>query len=225
MHDYPGLWIVLEGMDGSGTTTTMYELAKRIGTADKWHPLSTTCEPTMRKHGRRIREMLLAPKKDIMLTGEELMNLFVLDRYDHVNNQVVPDLRNGKIVLQDRYNLSTLAYQGVLQGMPIEQIVEMHRFLPIIPDAILLFQLELQEAERRTSDGAHKEAFDDLDKQRKSHEAYAQLPAIMKKHLPKYPLHVIDANRSPEEVANQCMEIVNPVLPYPYRTLEEKLGR
>jgi dTMP kinase len=128
-----GKLIVFEGIDGTGKTTQLSLLATAL--ADRGLPVISTREPTDGKYGRKIRE--LYSNRESVSRQEEL-ELFLADRREHVQEVLEPALQAGKIVLCDRYVLSTVAYQGAA-GFNPEEILTRNGFAPT-PDLTLLFQ-------------------------------------------------------------------------------------
>lgn len=201
-------------MDGSGTTTAAKELAGRIYDADKEHIVLLTREPTKRKYGLQIRNMLANPQMDVEKTGDTLTRLFVSDRFDHTDNVVMPALSQGLVVVQDRGMYSTIVYQG-LQGVPHKKIVELHTCMPARPDAVLIFNVSLEDALKRVNLRKDaKEAFDQESFLTRTCSAYRQLPDILRRAGISHPRYIIDANRSISEVVDQCMKAIDNLLPY-----------
>ena len=215
-----GIWIVLEGPDFSGTTTQTCTLHNRIFKQHKGNLVMTTREPTMRPFGMKIRELLKNPPKDVEDMGQMYLEGFVADRLDHMQNVVLKNVAEGNIVVQDRTFISTLAYQGGIQGMDYASIVSAHKDMPRMqPDALILFDLELGELVRRRArsagkDSDHDEVFDRSDMLAKSHAAYKKLPAVLAKHMPDLKFHVIDANGDENTVTEEIMKIIQPLLPF-----------
>jgi dTMP kinase len=108
------MFIVLEGLDGAGTTTQQSLLATRLRAAG--YDVVTTREPTDGPIGGQIRQAL---RRRLTLPGGQPLDprtialLFAADRIDHVRSVVEPALEAGKVVLCDRYAHSSLAYQAV----------------------------------------------------------------------------------------------------------------
>jgi dTMP kinase len=102
-----GVFICIEGLDGSGKSTQTELLAKKLCKAG--YNAISTAEPSKGKLGHFIRKRLFEQKR-LPTTAEAL--LFAADRIDHVQNTVIPALKEGKIVISDRYVYSSLAYQG-----------------------------------------------------------------------------------------------------------------
>ena len=102
-----GVFICIEGLDGSGKTTQAGLLTKRLY---KSHNAVYTSEPSHCKTGTFIRECCLYGEERLPTEAEAL--LFAADRIEHVQNEIAPALEEGKLVICDRYVYSSLAYQG-----------------------------------------------------------------------------------------------------------------
>jgi dTMP kinase len=102
-----GIFIVIEGLDGSGKTTQARTLTKQLL---KSHNAMLTAEPSQGKIGSFIREHCLYGETRFPIGAEAL--LFAADRIEHIQNEVLPALKAGKLVICDRYIYSSLAYQG-----------------------------------------------------------------------------------------------------------------
>jgi dTMP kinase len=108
-----GLFVVLEGLDGAGTTTQCTALAERLRQAGP--EVLTTREPSDGPIGTQIRQALAGrlslPDRLAPLTAPTLALLFAADRVDHAAAEVEPALARGAVVLCDRDLLGSLAYQ------------------------------------------------------------------------------------------------------------------
>ncbi len=102
-----GVFIIIEGLDGSGKTTQANLLAKKLSES---FSVFFTAEPSHGKTGTYIRESCLYEEKRLPAASEAL--LFAADRIEHLENEVKPALAEGKVVICDRYLYSSLAYQG-----------------------------------------------------------------------------------------------------------------
>ncbi len=194
-----GLLIVFEGTDGTGKSTQLQLLSRYL--QDKGFPVVTTREPTEGNFGRKIRSLYMNRNK---YSREEELELFLADRREHVHNLVIPALKKGKIVLCDRYFLSTAAYQGA-RGFDPEEILRRNNFAPD-PDLALLFQVPLDTGQKRIISG-RGETPNDFE-QRENLDRVAAIFAAIKKPY----IQVIDANRSIEEVHRQVVRYVTPLL-------------
>jgi dTMP kinase len=111
-----GVFIVVEGLDGSGKTTQAEILARRLSTAFN---VMLTAEPSRGKIGAFIREGCLYENERLPTEAEAL--LFAADRIEHMETELKPALDEGKVVICDRYIYSSLAYQGS-SGLSLEWI-------------------------------------------------------------------------------------------------------
>ena len=102
-----GIFIVIDGVDGSVKTTQANLLTRKL---EKTQKVLLTAEPSLGKIGTFIREDCLFEDKRLPTEAEAL--LFAADRIEHMNNEVKPALDEGKLVICDRYIYSSLAYQG-----------------------------------------------------------------------------------------------------------------
>jgi dTMP kinase len=102
-----GIFIVIEGLDGSGKTTQATLLANRLSQS---YTVLLTAEPSRGKIGTFIREGCLYEDKRLPTEAEAL--LFAADRIEHLQKELRPALEDGKLVICDRYVYSSLAYQG-----------------------------------------------------------------------------------------------------------------
>jgi len=131
-----GRLLVLEGLDGCGKSTQLPHLAGALRAAG--HDVVVTREPTDGAWGRRIREMA---RSDERVAPEEELRWFTEDRREHVDTVISPALADGRVVLSDRYWLSTVAYQGA-RGLDWRQILARSEAEFPLPDLALLFVVD-----------------------------------------------------------------------------------
>jgi len=140
------LFIVFEGIDGSGKSTACAETEKALLLAGE--SVVRLAEPTKGMHGNRIRQLLSQPVKpdpDLML------ELFIKDREEDVASNISPNLASGAVVLLDRYYFSNAAYQGA-SGLSFKRILSLNeRFGFPKPDRVYLFDLDPKVALERIS--------------------------------------------------------------------------
>jgi len=130
-----GKLIVLEGIDGCGKSTQRDRLVDALRAAGR--EVVATAEPTNGAWGRRIRA---AAKRGDAVAPEDELAWFTRDRREHVEAVVRPALAAGKVVVSDRYFLSTVAYQGARGCDPWRILAESEAEFPI-PDLVLLLVL------------------------------------------------------------------------------------
>jgi dTMP kinase len=143
-----GLFLVLEGLDGAGTTTQAARLAAWLRAQGR--RVHVTAEPSGGPAGVLVRQVLskrLAGPAGAPFDPAALALLFAADRLDHVNVEIAPKLAGGIDVVCDRFTLSSLAYQGAaLGGMP--WVAELNR-AAARPDATLFLGVRPEVALRR----------------------------------------------------------------------------
>ena len=134
-----GRLIVFEGAEGAGKTTQIRILAKRLAIACV--PTIAVREPGGTPVGDAIREMLLHREHEITATSEAL--LFMASRAELVAREIQPALDGGKVVLVDRFFLSTYAYQIVGRGLPETEVRAANRLATagLVPDLTLLLDV------------------------------------------------------------------------------------
>ncbi|MDX2022171.1 MAG: dTMP kinase [Deltaproteobacteria bacterium] len=141
------LFIVLEGIDGSGTTTQAERLLAHL--RGRGRQVSGTREPSTGPVGKLIREILLgghAPAPGSSVHGDTMALLFAADRRDHLQREIEPALAAGTDVVSDRYVWSSLAYQAQEADLPwVRGLARSLRE----PDLTLLIDLPIEEAARR----------------------------------------------------------------------------
>ena len=140
-----GMLIVFEGIDGTGKSTQLDLLADAL--EGQGYPVITTREPTNGTYGLKIRS--LYDKRD-HVTKEEELELFLQDRREHVQKMLAPCLADRKIILCDRYYLSTIAYQGAV-GFDTTEIERKNNFAPE-PDLALLFHMSSKDSIERITE-------------------------------------------------------------------------
>ncbi len=128
-----GIFVVLEGIDGTGKTTQLALLAEKYQEAG--FPVVRTREPTDGIWGKQIRE--IAAKGRDHISPEYELDLFLKDREEHVANVIEPALRARNIVLSDRYYYSTIAYQSAI-GIDPDHIRRRNEELFPKPDVVIL---------------------------------------------------------------------------------------
>ena len=192
-----GVLVNLEGIDGCGKSTQSKLLLEKLeGEGEKVIILK---EPTKRPHGQKLWDMLHGKRK---ATNEEILELFVLDRKQHVEEKIEPALDGGAVVLMDRYYYSSMAYQ-VAGGIDVEEIREKHEFAPK-PDVVLIFDLPVSVALERVKGHSDADEFEKEEHLEKVREAYLDLendPLV----------RIVDATGTPEEIFGNVWKLVSEV--------------
>ena len=130
-----GLFVVFEGIDGTGKSTQLHLLAEKL--QQLGYAVVSTREPTGGSFGQKIRKLFVDRG---VVSQEEELELFIADRDQHVQEVIAPGLANGWVVVCDRYYLSTIAYQGA-NGMDPDIILRKNKDFPI-PDLAIILEIE-----------------------------------------------------------------------------------
>ena len=196
-HTLP-VFIVLEGIDGSGTTTQSRLLSDKLAA----HGVANlrTAEPTDGPIGRFIRSALSG---EVQLSSRALQLLFFADRHEHVVNVIEPALDAGQAVISDRYALSTIAYASI--GGDRSLFTSIAEYFAQ-PDLTIFLQLDPHLAiERITQRGEGQEIFEKEDLLHKIDAAYRREI----ERLPDEKKLVIDGTQPIAAVAEQIWERVS----------------
>ena len=192
-----GVLVNLEGIDGCGKSTQSKLLLEKLeGEGEKVIILK---EPTKRPHGQKLWDVLHGKRK---ATNEEILELFVLDRIQHVEEKIQPALDDGTVILMDRYYYSSMAYQ-VAGGIDVEEIREKHVFAPK-PDIVLIFDLPVSIALERVKGHSNADEFEKEEHLEKVREAYLDLendPLVK----------IVDATGTPEGIFENVWRLVSEV--------------
>ena len=189
--------IDLEGIDGCGKSTQSKFLMKKF--EENNEKTIILKEPTSGKYGKKLWEMLSGKRK---ATTEQILDLFVMDRKEHVDEKINPALKEGKIVLMDRYYYSTMAYQAAA-GIDVNRIRKDNEFAPK-PDIVLIFDLPADLAMKRVKGHSVADVFEKEEHLEKVREAYLNLrddPLV----------RIIDSTRTPEEIFEEVWKLVSEV--------------
>ena len=165
-HGMRGRFIVIEGADGTGTTTQTQALASVLRARGR--SVHTTAEPSQGPIGQLIRTMLRDVARPRVERAAELALLFAADRLHHVACEVEPALARGHDVISDRYALSSWVYQAL--DLPLVWVQALNTNARA-PDVTILIDVPVREAAARMrARGGPREMFDDV--QQRVHEAY-----------------------------------------------------
>lgn len=141
------LFIVFEGIDGSGKGTQIHKLMSHIDFLSKYHDTMKTHEPWKDSEIKRRLKEEYAEQGSAL----ELAKLFIGDRKRHLDELIFPALKQGVFVVCDRYAMSTCAYQAT-QGADMTALVDLHRIAKIsAPDITFLLDVAPEVARERIS--------------------------------------------------------------------------
>lgn len=187
-----GVFICIEGLDGSGKTTQAKLLVKKL---KKTYDVIYTSEPSNGLIGSFIRKGYLYGNNRLSPFVEAL--LFAADRIEHIENEIIPALNNGKVVISDRYVFSSLAYQGA--GKVSLDWIKTINIKVILPDLAIFLDVDPEKVFHRLN--SKKSVMENLETQRKVREVYLKFVKDKK-------LILINGNNSKTKVAKEIFSLV-----------------
>lgn len=196
MHD---VFIAFEGGEGSGKSTLVQRVA--VALREQGYEVITTREPGGTNLAEQLRGMIL--DSDEMIPRAELM-MFLACRADHTERLIRPAMRAGSIVLCDRYEDSTAAYQGAARGHGIETVLEMSRWASggLYPSLTILLDIDPEIGLARAQDGNRME-METLEFHQRVNQVFRDIAeASPQTH------RVIQANNSQDRVLVDTLEVV-----------------
>lgn len=209
-----GCFITFEGLDGSGKTTVLNFIEQRLH--QRRIPILVTREPGGTRIGDEIRQILLKTSHRGMVAKTELL-LYAADRAQHVQERILPALRQGRVVLCDRYIDATLAYQGYGRGFDLDWIERLMEFATdgLKPDLTIVLDLDVAEAQarlRRRNAGISGTGHDRLDAETvEFHERVRRGYLALAQREPQR-IKVISAAGTVEETCQAALELVETLL-------------
>ena len=195
-------FVVLEGLDGSGTTTQASLLAGKLARV----PHFCTSEPTNNPIGSLIRSIL---KRDIDMDPRSTALLFAADRNEHLSSPevgILAQLRQGKLVISDRYLFSSLAYQSRECGF--EYVFSLNRNFPL-PRVLIFLNTPVHLSQKRLKhrSGENRELFDEADIQSdilaNYYRGFEQFSGTGMQ------VHQLDGSLPAETLCDKCWEIIS----------------
>ncbi|MFC4410281.1 dTMP kinase [Chungangia koreensis] len=204
-----GFFITIEGPEGAGKTTVFHHLAAML--SEDGVDLITTREPGGIRISERIREIILNPEHEEM-DGKTEALLYAAARRQHLVEKIEPALKEGKVVLCDRFIDSSLAYQGYARGLGIDEVLTINQFAigQTMPDLTLFFDIDpeigLERIVRNKGREVNRLDSESISFHQKVCEGYQEV-------LKRYPdrMVVIDASKPLEEVIQSAYSAVKAV--------------
>jgi len=201
-----GIFIVLDGLDGSGKSETVRLLHDYLSKNSRYDILMTM-EPTEGKYGKEIRS-ILASEKNPKINGQKMLELFIRDREEHLRDTVIPFLNKldaeVNIVICDRYYYSTIAFQAT-QGLDIKMLIEINKeFLK--PEVAFIMDIKPKIALERIKD-REKEKFENIEFMNKLRERFLEMPKLLNDNI-----KIIDASRDVDSVFEDIRKEVDKLL-------------
>ena len=206
------MFITIEGTEGSGKTTVAKELAKLLTT--NGYEVVHTREPGGTPISESIRNVIL-DKNNTSMDGRTEALLYAASRRQHLVEKIWPALKEGKIVLCDRFLDSSLAYQGYARGLGYDEVLNINLFATenTYPDLTLFFVIEPEAGLQRIAKNKNREVNRlDLEKLPFHQKVYDAFIELSKKFPERYV--TIDASQSLDDVIKDA-----------YNAIQERLGK
>ncbi len=206
------MFITLEGIEGSGKTTQVQNVARWLKL--RGIDFVLTREPGGTRIGRAIRRLLLDPASCDLDPVAELL-LYNADRVQHIRTLIRPALESGKAVVCDRFFDATLAYQGMARQLGVELVSRLHELVceNLQPDLTLLLDLDPArglertwqqvDAGRRNPDETRFEK-EKLEFHQRVRAGYLELAAAHPERI-----KVVDASGTPSRVAERIRKLLD----------------
>jgi dTMP kinase len=197
-----GIFITIEGPDGSGKTTIIQMLAENL--EREGFEVIATREPGGIEIAEQIRKVILDPDNTEMDSRTEAL-LYAAARRQHLAEKVRPALEKGKIILCDRFVDSSLAYQGHARGLGIDEVYSINEFAieDMMPELTLYFDIAPEVGLERINKNKGREVnrldMEKLDFHQKVREGYLILADRFADRIVK-----IDASKELEAVYEQA---------------------
>lgn len=196
-NNYPGKFIVFDGLDGSGQSTQTSLLRDFL--VEKGYQVIITKEPTLDSEaGKKIRQIL---DEKIKIEPDKFQELFAQDREEHLEKVVIPALKKGKWVISDRYFFSSFAF-GASDGLDFDWLIKINdNFL--LPDRTFILKVQPEVClDRIDKRGTAKTLFEKKEKMVKIWAVYETFP----KRFPE--TAIIDGEKTIPEVFEQVKNII-----------------
>jgi len=197
-NTYPGKFIVFEGLDGSGQSTQASLLRDFL--VEAGYQVVLTKEPTKDSEaGKKIRQIL---DEKIQEDTVELQKLFAQDRKEHLENIIIPALKQEKFVISDRYFFSSFCF-GASDGVDLDWLIKINdNFL--LPDLSFILKVSPRIClERICKRGIPQTLFEKEEKMKKVWETYKIMPEKIENVV------IIDGERPIEEIHREVKNIVS----------------
>jgi dTMP kinase len=200
-HSIQERFVVLEGLDGAGTTTQAGLLSRRLAAESRPH--SITWEPTDGPIGALIRSILSGR---IPALPKTIALLFAADRGEHIGSTdgILERAGRGELVISDRYLFSSLAYQSIQCGM--QYVMGLNSDFPL-PQCLFFVDTPVEICQSRLARRSARDLFDSFTFQSKVRETY--LAVLESFRGSGMQIQILDGSRSAEEIGDRIWKVLN----------------
>lgn len=206
------MFITFEGGEGAGKSTAIKRIVEKL--TSEGYEIVLTREPGGTPIAEEIRNVILDKKNTAMDPRTEAL-LYAASRRQHLVEKVIPALREGKLVLCDRFLDSSLAYQGGARGIGIDTVYNMNLFATegMLPDLTILFDIKPEEGLARIAANSQREVNRlDVEKLTFHNKVRDSFHELAKKFPERFV--IVDASKTPDEVFEDA-----------YKAIEDRLKK
>ena len=207
---HSGLFITFEGGEGAGKTTLIEEIARKLSV--EGFCVVKTREPGGTPLGERVRSILLQKSSGVHISAYAELCLFLASRAQHIAEVIGPALKQNKIVLCDRFNDSSVAYQGAARGLGMQEVANFCQFISQGVEPHLTFYLDIDPEIGLQRAMRHRQSQDRIESETiLFHQRIREAYHLIHKQHPKR-LRMLDAAQTPNAVLRQAMDWIEPLL-------------
>ena len=206
------MFITFEGGEGAGKSTAIKRIVEKL--TSEGYEIVLTREPGGTPIAEEIRNVILDKKNTAMDPRTEAL-LYAASRRQHLVEKVIPALKEGKLVLCDRFLDSSLAYQGGARGIGIDTVYNMNLFATegMLPDLTILFDIKPEEGLARIAANSQREDNRlDVEKLTFHNKVRDSFHELAKKFPERFV--IVDASKTPDEVFEDA-----------YKAIEDRLKK
>ena len=201
------IFFSFDGIDGVGKTTQSTEFCNWLGA--QGHDFTTCRDPGSTPLGEKIRDILLFADSGLPIARRSEMLLYMAARAQLVEEKIRPALKNGQIVVSDRYLLANLAYQAYAGGLDLASVRSVGQIATdgVMPDCVFLLDMAEQEATDRLGRNLDRMEQQGPEYRRKLRDGFLSEAARDTARI-----HVLDATKTIEVVQQEIRQIAQPLL-------------
>jgi dTMP kinase len=206
------MFITFEGGEGAGKSTAIKRIVEKL--TSEGYEIVLTREPGGTPIAEEIRNVILDKKNTAMDPRTEAL-LYAASRRQHLVEKVIPALKEGKLVLCDRFLDSSLAYQGGARGIGIDTVYNMNLFATegMLPDLTILFDIKPEEGLARIAANSQREVNRlDVEKLTFHNKVRDSFHELAKKFPERFV--IVDESKTPDEVFEDA-----------YKAIEDRLKK
>ncbi len=200
-----GHFITLEGGDGAGKSSLIISIHAAL--IERGLEVIQTRAPGGTEPGKVMRELILHPQDP--LVGKAELFLYLADRAQHVERVIKPALDLGKVVLCDRYNDSTIAYQGAARGFGMDEVEKLTEFATngLNPNLTLYLDIDPEIGLKRAKEASGRKDQIEAEAFAFHHKIREGFHSISKKNPDRF--QIIDASKPREEVFQEALRLID----------------